>query len=188
MNYKAKVGAITPKQIRIIKMAQRELDMDDASYRQLLFDEFCAAKSCTALSAAQADRLIDILQQKGFAFKPTQKGWRTGAPGPGQKRKTSSGKKVTAMVSPAERSKIAAVAALIDWHVKDGLALFLKKRVKIKDGKVRTAADAYLAIEALKKMFENGMKKQQGPEWWIMQFEDELVMGYIERHKPEEYQ
>lgn len=188
MSYKTKFkGPSIPKQRGIIGMARHQLGMDDDIYYGILVDEF-GVKSSTALSFDQANKMIDIMIEKGFVLKPKKKGWRSTAPAPGQKRKTSGGKKVTALASPAERSKIAAVAALIEWRVDNGLELFLEKRVKIKNGKVRTAAEAWLAIEALKKMFENGMKAKHGPEWWLMQFEDERVMGYIEIHKPEEYQ
>ncbi|MCF6265249.1 MAG: regulatory protein GemA [Desulfuromusa sp.] len=177
---------IVPKQIQIIKIAQRQLNMDDESYRQILFDEFSAA-SCTQLTIDQGNQLIDIMKDKGFVPKFKKNGWRSVAAHPGEKRTTKSGRNVISLASPKERAKLAAVAALIHWRVENGLELFLEKRVGIKSGKVRTAGEAYKAIEALKKMFENGMKKLHGPEWWIMQFDDERKMDYIKIHKPEEY-
>lgn len=185
MNNPHQKPRITPKQIRIIKMAQRETGMDDTAYRALLKDEF-GVTSSTKLSIHEANRLIDVLQKKGFTLKPNNPDWRN-VSAPKQQRKTKSGKNVVALASPAEKAKVAAVASLIDWKVEDGLALFLAKRAKIKNGIVRTSRDAYLAIEALKKMFESGMKKQYGEDWWLMTFEDAGVMEYIKRHTPVEF-
>ena len=187
MNRRPTSNRIAQKQISIIKMAQQQLGMDDVSYRKLLADEFNGAESCTDLTAEQANRLIDIMQQKGFILKPRKNGWRSAAPRSGEKRTTKSGRNVVALASAAEKSKVAAVAALIRWKYEDGLERFLEKRVKIKGGMVRTSRDAYLAIEALKKAFENGMKSMYGEEWWLMTFEDEKIMNYISRHCPEEY-
>jgi len=178
---------IAQKQIGIIKMAQHQLGMDDESYRQLLAAEFAGAKSCTDLTAEQANRLIDIFQAKGFILKPRKQGWRNAAPHPGEKRTTKSGRNVVALASAAEKSKLNAVAALIKWRNEDGLERFLEKRIRIKGGKVRTSRDAYLAIEALKKMFENGMKGIYGAEWWTKEYPDARIMDYIARHCPEEY-
>jgi hypothetical protein len=180
-----KAPGITNKQIRIIQLAKKELGMDDASYRDLLIGEF-GVKSSTRLDLHQANRLIDILQKKGFLLKPVNPDWRSVGVKP-PRRTTKHGGKTVALASPAEREKIQILAELIDWRVENGLELFLASRAKVKDGKVRTSQDAYLAIEALKKLFENGMKKQYGPDWWLMEFADERIMGYIKRHKPEEY-
>jgi len=39
-------------------------------------------------------------------------------------------------------------------------------------------------IEGLKKMFENGMKKRYGPDWWGMEWADRKVSEYISYHRP----
>ncbi len=60
--------AITAKQIRIIKMAQRDLGMDDHAYRDMLHGQF-GVDSCKALSADQATEMIDDLKRKGFELR-----------------------------------------------------------------------------------------------------------------------
>ncbi|PLY04751.1 MAG: hypothetical protein C0622_02265 [Desulfuromonas sp.] len=179
-------GRIAPKQIGIIKMAQAQLGLDDVTYRQLLADEFNKTSS-TQLTAMEANRLIDILQKKGFALKPKKQGWNSAAPRPGKKRTTKKGKNVVMLASREERAKIAVLVALISWRSENGAELFLAKRLGIKNGKVVTSSDALHAIEGLKKMFENGMKAKYGKEWWLMQFDDPRVMEYIDRHCPKEY-
>jgi len=181
----AKPAGITNKQIRIIQLARKELSMDDTAYRELLMAEF-GVQSCTRLDLHQANRFIDILQKKGFLLKPVNPDWRSVGVKPAR-RTTKQGGKTVSLASPAEREKIQILAELIDWRVENGLELFLEKRARVKNGKVRTSQDAYMAIEALKKLFENGMKKQYGPDWWLLEFADERIMGYIRRHRPEEY-
>lgn len=166
---------IRPKQIQLVKMAQKQLGLDDETYRDLLEDLF-RVRSCTDLSAAQGDRLIDQLKLKGFVIVSRH-------PRPRRPK----GKNVVHLASRAEIDKLNAVAGLIKWKYSDGLQRFLERRVGIKGGKARTAGEAYRAIEALKKFFENGMKKEHGPEWWTMRFDDPAVMEYIERHCPEEW-
>lgn len=167
---------IHAKQIRIIKMAQRDLGMDDAGYRGLLADLF-GVESCTKLNYEQANRLIGELQTKGFrlAAKP-----RPATPRP-------KGKNVVNLARREELAKIEQVAALIPWRAANGKELFFEKRLGLKGGKVRTSGEAYRAIEGLKKMFENGMAKLYGKDWWAKSFDRPEVMEYIRRHRPEEY-
>jgi phage gp16-like protein len=60
-------GRIAPKQIKLIKMAQKDLKLDDNVYRTLLRDRF-KAKSCTDLTYSQAAELIDQFIQWGFVI------------------------------------------------------------------------------------------------------------------------
>ena len=190
---------ITAKQIRIIKMAVRALGIEDGDYRELL-SQWYGRRSCTQLTREQANELIDHLQKSGFVLKPKKAGWhevRGGAdtaagkpPGrlhgpPGASRRR--GKNIVNLVSAEELAKLEAVAALIAWRYEDGLQRFLATRLGMKDGRVRTAGEAYRAIEGVKKLFENGMKQQHGPDWWLRRFDDAAVMAYIARHCPEEY-
>lgn len=182
---KRKTGApINKTQIGIIKMACSHLQIDDATYRDMLQDRY-SVTSCTKLSYDQAGEFIRELESKGFTLlskKNTSTAPRR--PRPQIPRKQS---KVVALASQGERDKINAVAELIQWRESNGLALFLEKRMGIKGGTVRTSEDAYLAIEGLKKMFQNGMKKQHGPAWWRMAFTDPRIMEYIQQHCPEEW-
>ena len=185
---------IRPKQIQIIKMAQRDLGLDDATYRAMLRESY-GVDSCTRLTIAQANALIDRFQAKGFAFKPikprspvrkqwTQGNWGGGNPRPaGVPRKTG---KVVNLASAAEIEKINAIASLISWRYENGLKLFLSKRMGIKGGTVRTAGEAYRAIEGLKKMFEHAMAANNGPEWWTLHY-DPPVEVYIQEHAPAEF-
>ena len=81
--------------------------------------------------------------------------------------------------------KIAAVAALIRWRVDGGLGLWMEKRLGI--DRVRTGSDAYRVIEGLKKMFENAMKKEHGPDWWVKVYGDPGIELYIREHCPVRY-
>jgi len=184
---------IRPKQIKIIKMAQRSLGLDDATYRDILRNSY-GVDSCTGLSADQANALIDRFQGQGFKFEPKkpnrpwkqrpQGNWGGGKPRPVGKPRSQG--KITALASAGEIEKINAVASLVEWRFEDGLQRFLESRMGIKGGKVRTADEAYRAIEGLKKMFENAMKKAYGQDWWSLPF-DEPVEVYIREHAPAEY-
>lgn len=180
---------IAAKQIRIIKMAQRDLGIDDDTYREMLRERF-GVSSCTRLSIDQANGLIDELQGMGFALRPKKQGWSEVRGG--SKARTSGaprpcGDNVINLAGAEELAKLDAVAALIDWQYEDGLQRFLARRLGLSGGKVRTGRDVYRAIEAVKKLFENGMKKRYGADWWARRHEDPAVMEYIDRHCPEEW-
>lgn len=191
---------ITPEQIKAIKMGQRALGIDDESYRATLWERY-RADSCRDLNREQASDLIEDYVRKGFVLiQPEYKvkrqkqqprlrlAIRKPVHGVNPRRPVSRDHDTVICLSrPEEIDKINAIAALIDWREENGLALFLERRMRIKNGKVRTAKDAYLAIEGLKKMFENGMKKAHGESWWIMQFEDSRVMSYVKEHCPKEW-
>lgn len=183
-------NAIAPKQIQLIKIAQSQLGMDDVTYRALLQERY-GVNSCTGLTLDQANELIDDLQQKGFALKPKKKGWRevrAVSRWAGRAAGTPRAKgNLIALASADELAKVDAVTALIAWRVENGLQLFLEKRMGIKGGRVRTAGEAYKAIEGLKKMFENGQKSYYGENWWSLRFDDEAVEEYINRHAPAEF-
>jgi hypothetical protein len=178
---------INKKQITVIKLACNLLGIADETYRGMLQDRY-KVTSCTKLSYDQAGEFIRELEGKGFTLKP-KKGTAKALPPRGQVRRPISriGGNVIALVSQDERDKIAALADLIEWREVNGLALFLEKRMGIREGRVRTSGEAYLAIEGLKKMFENGMKAKHGKDWWVMPFESEEVREYIELHCPEEW-
>ncbi|PLY02750.1 MAG: hypothetical protein C0622_05220 [Desulfuromonas sp.] len=56
------------RQIKIIKMAQSQLGISDADYREILTQNF-GKSSSTALSVSERDELIKILKEKGFELK-----------------------------------------------------------------------------------------------------------------------
>ena len=143
---KRKTGVpINKKQITVIKLACNSLQIDDATYRDMLQDRY-AVSSCTKLSYDQAGEFIRELEGKGFALIPKAGTVRRA---PTRPRIPRSSGNVIALASQDERDKINAVAELIQWREANGLALFLEKRMGIKEGQVRTSEEAYLAIEGL---------------------------------------
>ncbi|MEN6375345.1 MAG: phage protein GemA/Gp16 family protein [Smithella sp.] len=178
---------INGNQITVIKMAQKALGITDDNYRDMLEDRY-RVRSCTNLSYLQARAFIAELEKKGFTLKPPKGIARTRN---NRRRVLISRRKgesnVVVMVTPDEIDKVNAVSALIKWQYEDGLQRFLAARMGIKDGKILTGNDAYLAIEGLKKLFENYMKKVHGSEWWTMRFADPQITEYIRIHCPEEY-
>lgn len=187
---KRKTTPIQPVQISIIKMAQAQLAIDDDDYRDLLTARF-GVSSCTHLDSYQASLLIAEFERKGFhlvSSKPrTQKPLSQPHPYNTRRPVSRSNGKVVALASRDELEKIDAVAALIPWREQNGLELFLIKRMGIKSGKVRTSQEAYLAIEGLKKMFENGMAKAYGKHWWTLVYADPAINEYVKIHKPAEW-
>lgn len=95
--------------------------------------------------------------------------------------------KIITLATPEEIDKINRLAKLITWRVENGLTLFLEKRMGLKDGKVRTSVNAMKAIEGLKMMYRNGMKKEHGADWWVQRFDDPEVMRFIAEHAPAEF-
>lgn len=189
---------VSAGQVKTIKMACRALGISRETEHDML-DERYGVRSCTKLTFRQAGHFIQELESKGFTIRPNPnaKPKKQQHPRP-QRRRTDHGfnttrpvsrnnDKVVCLVTPDEIDKLNKVAALIIWRVEGGLELFLEKRMGIKGGRVKTSAEAYLATEGLKKMFENAMKKAHGPSWWIMTFDNPAIMKYIAIHKPAEW-
>ena len=176
---------IAAKQIQIIKMAQRDLGIEDLDYRYLLGQLFGArVTSSKQLSIEQANRLIDEFQKKGWQLKAKDPSCRASG---AKKTPRAKGKNVVHLANAGELAKVAALAALIPWRAEDGFSRFLVKRCQVRSGKVRTAQEAYLAIEALKKYYDNLMTKAHGPNWWTMIFDDPAIERYIRNHAPSEF-
>ncbi len=177
---------ITKGQIQLIKIAQKELGIEDDDYRSMLISRY-RVSSCTQLTRDQAGALIDHFERLGFATRDTPSDQRRTSPA--RSRRPSgpprSGGNVIGLASPEEHEKIAALAALITWQYENGLQLWLKKRLGIT--KVRTSREAWLAIEGLKAMFVNSMAKKHGKAWWTYSFKDQRVMRFIAEHCPAEY-
>ncbi|MCP3942200.1 MAG: DUF1018 domain-containing protein [Desulfobacteraceae bacterium] len=164
------------KQRQLIGMACAYFSINKEDKKAILLDRF-GKNSTTDLNYAHAEELIDDFVSKGFTIKSTKRKY--------MKRKSIVGKKpgkLVALVSPAELSKIDAVAGLISWKVENGFQKWMKKRFKIV--KVKTAYNAFVVIEGLKGMFENQMKKQYGPDWWQQPHEDVEIRYYIAQHFP----
>lgn len=168
---------ITNAQIRAIKTGQRALGMDDDTYRDMLLEHFNVS-SCTQLTRMQAGKAIELL--RGFGWQEQRR-----VPRKPPRRRPGKSEGVLRLVTARELEKIGVLTGLIKWRYKNGFSLWMKKRLHIT--RVRTDEDAFKVIEGLKKMFENGMKKQHGHEWWRMDFNDPDIMDYIELHCPERY-
>ena len=183
---------IQPWQITLIKIAQNALCQAREDYLLLLADLFGShIKSCTSLTFDQANLLIADYKRKGFVVistKPEKLPAKTRTAGAIGRRlglgRSDTKDKVIRLVTAEETYKLNAIAALIAWRYEDGLTRFLETRMKIKGGAVRTSQEAFLAIEALKKMLENHMKKLHGENWWGMDFSNPAVNEYIARHCP----
>lgn len=185
----------TPAQVQLIKMGQRFLGIDDETYRDTLLVRYGVSSSLDLIQEQVTD-LIDDYISRGFEPvckpftprkqqhpRPASHSSRGGSPRPPVPRDGN----VIGLVRPEEIDKVNKVAALVNWRVNNGLALFLEKRMGIKDGKIRTSGEAYLAIEGLKKMFENQMKARHGEAWWTMKFGNPEIMTYISEHCPREW-
>ncbi len=169
---------INPKQVQLIHIALGQIGMSDDVYRDRLAQEFGPhVTSCKQLNSRQANHLLEVFKRLGFAIRPRAARSRKAA-----NRVSRNRKDVTRLVNRQQLDKIDAVAALIHWRHADGPALWMKKRLGVE--RVRTEADAFKVIEGLKKMFENSMKKQFGPLWWIRVFGDPRIEVYKDEHCP----
>jgi hypothetical protein len=167
------------KQRQLLAIARQQLDMDRDDYKALMTERY-GVDSSTKLTFDQAGELIDYFITKGFVITGTKRRYM-------KRRSTGKkGSKVVTLVCSAELEKIDAVAGLITWRYKDGMTLWMKKFLKI--DKVKTSRDAFRVIEGLKKMFENGMVKAYGVDWWLLEYDDTEINAYIVTHLPARYE
>ena len=169
----------TKIQRQLIAIGCAKLGINADLRHEMLNDRF-GVDSSTKLTRNQADRFLDELGKRGFTI--TSKPRVIKKPAAPVKR---GGKTVIRMVNQKELDKIHALSGLIEWKYENGLELWIKKRFKIE--RVKTAKDAWLAIEGLKKMFENHMKSLHGPHWWAMEQSNPDIRIYISEHCPERY-
>lgn len=166
----------TKKQRQLIGIGCGQLGIDKVTKAEMLLARY-GKEHTTEIGKADADDFLKELAARGFKIvirKPARR-----------QRVSRGGGKTVSMVSPREIEKMTAVAGLIKWRVENGLDLWMKKRFGI--DRVRTGDDAYRVIEGLKKMFENRMKKDCGPDWWMQIHEAPGVMTYIWEHCPMEW-
>ena len=177
---------INGKQKTVIKMACAKIGIDRETEHDMLEERF-GVRSCTKLSFNQASEFIKELEGKGFTLLPGKKPAKVAPAKPSRKPISRTDDKIVGLATRGELEKVDQVAQLIKWREENGLMLFLEIRMGIKGGRIRTSREAYLAIEGLKKMFENGMKKAYGAGWWIMPYTDQGITEYIRMHKPAEW-
>lgn len=163
----------TKKQRQLIKIAQKNLGLDDQIYREMLQAHF-GVDSCTRLSRPQADRLIAMFKQRGFRVK------KKISENPPRRRPRRAGN-VVRLASAREQGKIAALRELIHWRIRDGFTAWLGARFSIE--RVRTAQDAWRVIEGLKNLFENQMQAEYGAHWLEHLPDDDGVRRYVAEHK-----
>jgi len=183
MYEKSKKSPSTKKQRQLIAIGCSRLGIDAATRHEMLQARFGKA-STTLITAAQAKGFLAELKARGFVIRSRVKAPRSRKGRPGVKRHP--GAPVAVMVSQAELDKITAVAGLIRWRRADGFDRWIRKRFGI--DRVRTSHDAFRVIEGLKKMFENRMKRDFGPDWWVRIYDDPAVELYKDWHCPEKYQ
>jgi hypothetical protein len=172
---------ITKDQIRLIKTVQTK-HMSDEDYRDMLMERF-KVSSCTQLTRRQAGKLIDLFVRWNWAYKPARP---KAGKGSRKKKKSATRRRlpgnVVKMVSRAQKNKIAALAAMIDWRVKDGLTKWIAARFSIE--RVRTAQEAFQVIEGLKSMIERALSDQYGPTWYNLVFDEPAIQRFINEHTP----
>ncbi|MBN1104737.1 MAG: DUF1018 domain-containing protein [Deltaproteobacteria bacterium] len=182
----------TKKQRQLIGIACGQLGIDKDLKEDMLMERYGKAHT-TEISRAQAAEFLDELHSRGFKVRPRLRPVATarqGTKGSGRRLKSCkekgkaiprTGGKVVRLASLDQIDKIRALAGLVRWKYADGLDRWMKKRLNVE--KVRTAYDAWLVIEGLKKLFENQMKKKYGPKWreldWSARREIEF---YLEEH------
>lgn len=180
---------INGKQKTVINLALAFFGIDRETHHDMLEKRF-GVRSTTRLNFKQASEYIAEFEKKGFHIDPSKgkkKPEKLAKKTPARPPISRTGGKVIPLATRDELEKVDQLAQLIEWRVENGLQLFLEKRMKIKGGKIRTSQDAYLAIEGLKKMFENGMKAKHGEGWWVMEFLNPAIREYIRIHRPAEW-
>lgn len=139
---------IIPKQIQLIKIAQKDLGLSDEEYRALLLERYdsCFVGSCTELSFEEASDLIDYFKTKGFKVK--------------KKRQPRKPPNMTTALFPGHPmfKKIEHLKADITWRYLDGFKRLAMK--VIKKERPATTKEAAKLIEALKGIKANQQKKE----------------------------
>jgi len=145
------VPDIRPKQIRLIKIAQKQLGLGDEEYRELLCFRYpdCFKGSCKELSYDQASDLIDHFKTLGFVIRKKPRKARP-------KRLPA----ITDMITRGQRAKINALAGDIQWHAGEtkGLRGFCRRQLGVDHP--RTEGEAQRFIEHLKHLRASQQRKK----------------------------
>lgn len=131
---RAKGETVPPErnQITKIHIAKSELAMDDHAYRDLLADRYGVGSSLK-LTPTQADDLLAHFKRLGWKVKPsgTKRRYKPD-PGKGLQRPERRLKPVDRHIGPvsaAQRTKIEALAMVINWRTRDGLNHFCLRMI-----------------------------------------------------------
>ena len=134
------MAKIEPRQITLIKIAQKDLGIEDADYRALLTERYWV-DSCTRLSQADADDLIKHFMSLGFVKKkPKKKRARKPLRAPG-----------IAEVLPSNHAMVGKINHLIEdikWNRPGGQSGYINKIIQ--KPWPRTVKEGQKVIEALK--------------------------------------
>ena len=142
------MSSIVPKQITLIKIAQKDLGLGDEKYRELLCSRYpaCFTGSCKELSYEEASDLIDYFKTKGFKVK--------------KKRALRKPPNMTTALFPGHPmfKKIEHLSADINWRYQNGFKRLAMK--VIKKERPATTKEAAKLIEALKGMKASQQKRE----------------------------
>lgn len=134
---------ITTKQIQLIKMACRDLEIDDDTYREILQERF-RVRSSKELSYGQAGLLIDHFRSKGFKIKRKKN------------LLPKADKNLHVLPTRDQLHLIAFLAGLYPWRTDEGFQRWLDKQADMKrissSSQIMSVKDASWIIEKLKKM------------------------------------
>jgi hypothetical protein len=146
---------INNMQKAIIKIAQKQLGLDDDAYRSMLRQLFDVA-TCKDLDFNQADTLIKEFEKMGFV--------RTGGPARRQKWNNSMRRpkapNMIDLASPQILDMINRLSMDIQWRIRDGFFPWMKSKFGITH--IRTMAEAIKVLEGLKAM-KRWQQKQGAP-------------------------
>jgi len=141
------MASIVTVQIRLIKIAQRQLGLSEEAYRSLLCSRYqnCFKGSCKELSYDQASDLIDYFKTLGFRIQ--------------KKRSRRKPPNMSTGLFPGHPmfKKIEHLRTDINWRYRDGFKRLAMKVIKKECP--ATTKEASMLIEALKGMKESQQKK-----------------------------
>jgi len=166
----------TPAQIKLIKTAQRELDLDDCAYRSMMH-ALIRKTSSKALTTKEASVLISEMKKKGLKIK------RKPADNV-QPATCNLPENTIRLASKSQWHKIYRMQRMIAWSHENpgtGMQLFFQKRLGMK--RIKTMSEAFKAIEGLKGIFESQMRAAFGDDWATLPHTDPDIIKYIEEHK-----
>jgi hypothetical protein len=152
---------VTPSQIRLIKLAVRQLGLDDETYREML-KNVAGVESCRDLHQDEFELVIDHLRACGFRKEPGRHEY-SGFVRYKMKWRDALGRSDRGnMATPAQLAAIETAWDKMKWYwAKDGfgnrelsLRGFLQARFKCSDLRFLDVVQAHNCIEALKAIQE----------------------------------
>lgn len=144
---------IDAKQIQLLHIAKVQLCLDDDNYRAIISGRTKGKKqSSKDLTYFEADTVINYMVRLGFKIKSKYISREETA----KRRLRRSGRctgNVFCLATHDQLAMINALAGKIQWRVKDGFFLWMKKYIKI--DRIRTDDEACAVIEGLKGLLDH---------------------------------